>query len=71
VSVTWAPDAPLPEQPPGVLGYVVACITGKPSLTHASVMDRDTAEGEAALLRRAGPAGGGRYVVCEVREATE
>ena len=61
---------PVPEpvpNPPGVKGYVVAIITGKTNLTHSSLMDRNTAEKEAALYRKADR--GARYVVCEVREA--
>ena len=56
--------------PPCVLGYVVAHIAAKTSLTHSSVLDREAAEREAAQWRRSAGLLGGRYVVCEVREAT-
>ena len=56
--------------PPCVLGYVVAHVAAKASLTHSSVMDRDAAEREAAQWRRSAGLLGGRYVVCEVREVT-
>ena len=56
------------DSPPGVLGYVVAHTGSKVTLTHSSVMDRETAEREAAICRRSGGLAGGRYVVCEVRE---
>ena len=56
--------------PAGVLGYAVACIAARASLTHSTLLDRETAEQEAAEWRRAAIKGaGGRYVVCEVREA--
>jgi hypothetical protein len=58
------------ETPPGVLGYVVAHVASKVSLTHSSVMDRESAEKEAAMWRRSGGGAFGRYVVCEVREVT-
>ena len=56
--------------PPCVLGYVVAHVASKVTLTHSSVMDREAAEREAAQWRRSAGLLGGRYVVCEVREAT-
>ena len=56
--------------PPGVLGYIVAHVASKVTLTHSSVMDREAAEREAAQWRRSAGLLGGRYVVCEVREAT-
>ena len=58
------------ESPPDVLGYVVAHKAGTTSLTHSSVMDRESAEKEAAVWRRSDRLLGGRYVVCEVREVT-
>ena len=58
------------ETPPGVLGYVVAHTASKVTLTHSSVMDREAAEREAGMWRRAGGLAGGRYMVCEVREVT-
>ena len=59
------------ETPPGVLGYVVAHKASKTELTHSSVMDRESADREAALWRRAGGLlTSGRYIVCEVREVT-
>ena len=67
---TSAPEpAAAGSLPPGVLGYVVCRVTSKPSLTHSSVLDRETAEGEAAVWRRTGLSGV-RVVVCEVREIT-
>ena len=65
-----APAPEVPETlPDGVLGYVVARISSKPSLTHSSVLDRETAEEEAAQWRRTGLSGV-RVVVCEVVEIT-
>ena len=59
------------ETPPGVIGYVVAHTGSKVTLTHSDVMDREAAEREAALWRRAGGLlSSGRYIVCEVREVT-
>ena len=55
------------DLPPGVLGYVVCRVSSKPSLTHSSVLDLETAEAEAGVWRRTGLAGV-RVVVCEVRE---
>ena len=58
------------ETPPGVLGYAVAHVAAKASLTHSSLMGREAAEKEAALWRRSAGLLAGRYVVCEVREVT-
>ena len=60
-------ETPVPL-PPGVLGYVVAFTAAKASLTHSSLMPRAEAEQEAGQWSRSAVLGGGRYVVCEVRE---
>ena len=49
------------DTPAGVLGYVVAHEASKVSLTHSSLMDREAAEKEAALWRRAGGLLGGLW----------
>lgn len=79
-----APQPPLPSQPapepprptaagePGVLGYVVVATEGCEShLTNADVMDRESAEHEAALWRQRKARhgigrGGTQYTVCAV-----
>lgn len=63
------PPPPQPAPPPlGVLGYAVAAIppSGRPALTHTSVLTLGEAGHEARLWRQRA-AEGWRYEICAIR----